>query len=105
MLAKQVEKKPLRGTYLVDYSNDVVNLHSLTNLDLDKEFEEIQQLISIIKIKEGRLFEITTLKKPRKAIKPSSKETKATQMVEENNEYSYDIKRVEKIFDQLMGEN
>jgi hypothetical protein len=42
MLAKQVEKKPLRETYLVDYSNDVVNLHSLTNLDLDEEFEEIQ---------------------------------------------------------------
>jgi hypothetical protein len=105
MLAKQVEKKPLRETYLVDYSNDVVNLHSLTNLDLDEEFEEIQQLISITQIKEGRPFEITTLRKSRKAIKPSSKETKVTQLVEENKEYSFDIKKVEKIFDQLMGKN
>lgn len=105
MLAKQVEKKLLRETYLVDYSNDVVNLHSLTNLDLDEEFEEIQQLISITQIKKGRLFEITTLRKSRKAIKPSSKETKATQLVEENKEYSFDIKKVEKIFDQLMGKN
>lgn len=54
MLVEQAEKKPLKGTYPIGCSNNIMSAHSLTNSD-NKEFEEVQQqLISIIKIKDRR---------------------------------------------------
>jgi predicted protein tyrosine phosphatase len=54
MLTKQIEKKSLRGTYLVGYLNEVLVGHFIINLDSDKEFEKVQQhLISIVELKIG----------------------------------------------------
>jgi hypothetical protein len=54
MLTKQVEKKSLRGTYLVGYLNEVMVGHFMINLDSDKEFEKVHQhLISIVELKIG----------------------------------------------------
>ena len=54
MLTKQVEKKSLRGTYLVGYLNEVMVGHFMINLDSDKEFEKVQEhFISIVELKIG----------------------------------------------------
>ena len=45
---------------------------------------------------------INIKKKPKEDNKPGSKEEKTTKMVNNSNEYFYDIKRAKKIFDQLI---
>ena len=42
IVTKQVEKKSLRGTYLVGYLNEVMVSHFMINLDSDKKFEKVQ---------------------------------------------------------------
>ena len=55
----------------------IMNAHSLSILDSDKEFDDVyQQLILVIKIKEGRPFKIMALIKSREAIKSSGIEMK-----------------------------
>jgi len=41
MFTKQEKKKPIRWTFLVGYLDNIVSSHSLTDLNSNKEFEEV----------------------------------------------------------------
>jgi hypothetical protein len=49
------------------------------------------------------LFKITILKKSKEITKPGSKDAKANKEVQKNKEYSFDIKKGEEIFNQLIN--
>jgi len=48
------------------------------------------------------LFKITILKKSKEITKPGGKDAKANKEVQKNKEYSFDIKKGEEIFNQLI---
>jgi hypothetical protein len=45
MLGKQVEKKSLRGTYLVSYLNEVVMTYWMINLDFDSHKTQREKIV------------------------------------------------------------
>jgi hypothetical protein len=49
MLVTHTKNKSFKGTYLVGYSVNVINIHPLNDLDSNEKFKKIQQqLISFV---------------------------------------------------------
>jgi len=55
-----------------------------------------------MKLKKEKLLEIAALRNSKKVNKPISKEVKTTKVTSKYKEYSFDIKKVDWIFDQLI---
>jgi len=46
------KKKSFREIYLIGYLNEVIMVHSIVNVDCNKEIKEVQLLIYIIGLKK-----------------------------------------------------